>query len=180
MYWPCWCSLRLRAALCGASLSGAVAHARAVQVDAGADFILTQLFYDVDQFLKWVGDCRRVGITVPIVPGIMPINGYASWKRMTDFCKTKIPDEMRAGLEARQDDDEAVKTHGVELVAAMCQKLMDSRAQTGVPGLHMYAPNTFRVLESGHREADRDGEWVVAGTRSTWRSRCCRFSRRST
>ena len=60
------------------------------QVDAGADLIITQLFYDTDIFLKFVNDCRQIGITCPIVPGIMPINNYKGFIRMTGFCKTKV------------------------------------------------------------------------------------------
>ena len=61
-----------------------------VQVDAGADLIVTQLFYDTDIFLKFVNDCRQIGINCPIVPGIMPINNYRGFLRMTGFCKTKV------------------------------------------------------------------------------------------
>lgn len=61
-----------------------------VQVDAGADLIVTQLFYDTDIFLKFVSDCREIGISCPIVPGIMPINNYKGFLRMTGFCKTKV------------------------------------------------------------------------------------------
>ena len=59
-------------------------------MDAGGDLIITQLFYDVDIFLKFVADCRAIGISQPIVPGIMPIVTYAGFKRMTGFCKTKV------------------------------------------------------------------------------------------
>lgn len=61
-----------------------------LQVDAGADLIVTQLFYDTDVFLKFVNDCRQIGITCPIVPGIMPINNYKGFLRMTGFCKTRV------------------------------------------------------------------------------------------
>ena len=59
-------------------------------MDAGADLIVTQLFYDTDIFLRFVNDCRQIGITCPIVPGIMPINNYKGFLRMTGFCKTKV------------------------------------------------------------------------------------------
>ncbi|TYI06334.1 hypothetical protein ES332_A10G151600v1 [Gossypium tomentosum] len=68
------------------------------KVDAGADLIVTQLFYDTDIFLKFVNDCRQIGINCPIVPGIMPINNYKGFLRMTGFCKTKIPAEITAAL----------------------------------------------------------------------------------
>jgi len=61
-----------------------------VQVDAGADLIVTQLFYDTDIFLKFVNDCRQIGINCPIVPGIMPISNYKGFLRMAGFCKTKV------------------------------------------------------------------------------------------
>ena len=60
------------------------------QVDAGADLIVTQLFYDTDIFLKFVNDCRQIGINCPIVPGIMPISNYKGFLRMAGFCKTKV------------------------------------------------------------------------------------------
>ena len=65
------------------------------KVDAGADCIITQLFYDVDIYLQWVKDCRTVGINVPIIPGIMPINTYGGFDRMIGFCKTKVPEAIR-------------------------------------------------------------------------------------
>jgi len=68
------------------------------KVDAGAEMIITQLFYDVDVFLKFVQDCKDIGINVPIVPGVMPIMTYGGFKRMTGFCKTKacplLPTEL--------------------------------------------------------------------------------------
>ena len=59
-------------------------------MDCGADVIVTQLFYDTDIFLKFVNDCRQIGITIPIVPSIMPINNYKGFLRMIGFCKTKV------------------------------------------------------------------------------------------
>ncbi len=108
------------------------------KVDAGADVIVTQLFYDADNFIKWCADVRAAGITIPILPGIMPINNYGSWKRMTDMCKTKIPHEIRAGLEAIKDDDDACKKFGVKVVSDMCKKIL---ASGYVHGLHMYTLN---------------------------------------
>eukprot|EP00741_Cyanophora_paradoxa_P022032 tig00021433_g21268.t1 len=107
------------------------------KVDAGADFIITQLFYDVDVFVKYVKDCRALGITVPILPGIMPIHNYAGFKRMTGFCKTRVPQHVLDELEAIKDNDEAVKEYGVKLGIEMCRKLLDS----GAPGLHFYTLN---------------------------------------
>lgn len=107
------------------------------KVDAGADFIVTQLFYDVDVFLQFEKDCRAAGIGCPILPGIMPIQSYGGFKRMTTFCKTKVPADIEAALDAIKDDEDAVKKYGVELGTAMCRRLLDA----GVPGVHLYTLN---------------------------------------
>ncbi|KAK4353600.1 hypothetical protein RND71_025794 [Anisodus tanguticus] len=108
-----------------------------ITVDAGADLIVTQLFYDTDNFLKFVNDCRQIRITCPIVPGIMPINNYKSFLRMTGFCKTKIPAEITAALEPIKDNEEAVKAYGIHLGTEMCKKIMAS----GIKTLHLYTLN---------------------------------------
>lgn len=107
------------------------------KVDAGADLIVTQLFYDTDVFLKFVNDCRQIGINCPIVPGIMPINNYKGFMRMTGFCKTKIPQEVTDALEPIKDNDEAVKAYGIHLGTEMCKKILAS----GIKQLHMYTLN---------------------------------------
>ncbi|XP_023545804.1 methylenetetrahydrofolate reductase 2-like [Cucurbita pepo subsp. pepo] len=105
--------------------------------DAGADLIVTQLFYDTDIFLKFVNDCRQIGITCPIVPGIMPINNYKGFIRMTEFCKTKVPDEVMAALEPIKDNEEAVKAYGIHLGTEMCKKILAH----GIKTLHLYTLN---------------------------------------
>lgn len=107
------------------------------KVEAGADFIITQLFYDVDLFLKFVVDCKSAGINAPILPGIMPIMNYGGFKRMTSFCKTYVPEHISNVLEAIKDNDAAIKAYGISLGTQMCQRLLDS----GVPGVHMYTLN---------------------------------------
>ncbi|KAF3792910.1 putative methylenetetrahydrofolate reductase [Nymphaea thermarum] len=107
------------------------------KVDAGGDLIITQLFYDTDIFLKFVNDCRQIGITCPIVPGIMPINNYKGFLRMTGFCKTKIPDEIKAALEPIKDNEEAVKAYGIHLGTEMCQKILAH----GIKTVHLYTLN---------------------------------------
>jgi methylenetetrahydrofolate reductase (NADPH) len=69
------------------------------KVDAGADYIVTQLFYDVPLFIDWVNRCRSIGIQVPILPGIMPIQSYGGFKRMTTLCKTFVPKAISDALE---------------------------------------------------------------------------------
>ncbi|XP_077217447.1 putative methylenetetrahydrofolate reductase (NADH) isoform X2 [Tasmannia lanceolata] len=107
------------------------------KVDAGADLIITQLFYDTDVFLKFVNDCRQVGITCPIVPGIMPINNYRGFLRMTGFCKTRVPFDIMAALEPIKDNEEAVKAYGIHLGTEMCKKILAH----GIKTLHLYTLN---------------------------------------
>ncbi|KAJ7980612.1 Methylenetetrahydrofolate reductase [Quillaja saponaria] len=107
------------------------------KVDAGADLIVTQLFYDTDIFLKFVNDCRQIGITCPIVPGIMPINNYKGFLRMTGFCKTKVPSDIMAALEPIKDNEEAVKSYGIHLGTEMCKNILAH----GIKTLHLYTLN---------------------------------------
>ncbi|KAF9591806.1 hypothetical protein IFM89_007361 [Coptis chinensis] len=107
------------------------------KVDAGADVIVTQLFYDTDVFLKFVNDCRQMGITCPIVPGIMPINNYKGFLRMTGFCKTRVPPEIMAALDSIKDDEEAVRKYGIYLGTEMCKKILAH----GIKTLHLYTLN---------------------------------------
>lgn len=114
------------------------------KVDAGADFIVTQLFYNVPRFLQWVKECRDIGITCPILPGIMPIHTYQSFVRMTDFCKTDVPQHIRDALEPIKGDDEAVKNYGIQLGIEMCKQLLDA----GTPGVHFYTLNLEKSVMS--------------------------------
>jgi len=75
------------------------------KLDAGADFAITQLFYNTDAYVEWVKKCRQAGITCPLVPGIMPILTYGGFKRMTTFCKTGIPRDIADTLDAIKDDE---------------------------------------------------------------------------
>mmetsp|Transcript_44827 Transcript_44827/g.114603 ORF Transcript_44827/g.114603 Transcript_44827/m.114603 type:complete len:601 (+) Transcript_44827:95-1897(+) len=107
------------------------------KIDAGGEFIVTQLFYDCDKFIKFVADCRAMDITVPIIPGIMPIMTYGGFKRMTGFCKTYVPQDIMDTLEPIKDNEQAVKNYGIHLGTEMCKKLLEA----GTPGLHMYTLN---------------------------------------
>lgn len=147
-----------------------IAHLKE-KVDAGADFVITQLFFDCDIFLDFVARCRAVGITVPIIPGIMPIQSYDGFCRMTGFCKTFVPQRILDKLEPIKHDDAAVKSFGVELAVEMCQYL----SQRGVQGMHFYTLNlersVFRILE-GLGYITLDGErhkqvpWVPSKLKS--------------
>lgn len=107
------------------------------KVDAGAEYIVTQLFYDVPLFLKWVQKCRKAGINVPIVPGIMPIQSYNGFKRMTTLSKTIVPQFIQDSLDPIKDDDQAVKDYGVQLAIDMCKQILNA----GITGFHFYTLN---------------------------------------
>jgi methylenetetrahydrofolate reductase (NADPH) len=117
------------------------------KVDIGATFIVTQMFYDVDNFLEWVRRVRAKGITVPIIPGIMPIHTYASFLRRCNHMNCKIPQKWISALEPVKNDDAAVRDVGKGLVADMCRKILSS----GIHHVHFYTMNlaqaTRMVLE---------------------------------
>ncbi|VEU22219.1 DEKNAAC103265 [Brettanomyces naardenensis] len=106
--------------------------------DAGGDFIVTQMFYDVDLFISWCKKCRAAGITIPIIPGIMPISTYAAFFRRAQWCKIHLPDHFFERLEPIKEDDSKVRDEGVKLVAEMCAKLLQSGC---VNHLHFYTMN---------------------------------------
>jgi methylenetetrahydrofolate reductase (NADPH) len=107
------------------------------KVDAGADYIVTQLCYTSQAYLKFIKDCRNMGITIPIVPGIMPIRSYAGTIRMCSLCGANLPKSILTDMESFKDDDEHVQAYGVEQAAKMCKELLDA----GVKGLHFYTLN---------------------------------------
>lgn len=104
---------------------------------AGADWAITQLFFDARDYFAFVKRAREAGATVPIVPGIMPVTGYAQLKRFTGLCGTKVPPELDERLAAVQNDPDAVAGIGVEWATRQCRLLLDS----GAPGIHFYTLN---------------------------------------
>ncbi|MCJ1313878.1 hypothetical protein MMC25_007558 [Agyrium rufum] len=113
------------------------------KIDAGGTFIVTQMFYDVDIFIDWVAKVRDAGITVPIVPGIMPISTYASYKRRAEWSRCHIPQKWTEALDPVQNDDMVVREVGKDLVAEMCRKLFDN----GIMHLHFYTMNLAKSTE---------------------------------
>jgi len=107
------------------------------KVDAGANSAITQYFYNADAYFRFVDEVRKLGVTVPIVPGIMPIVRYAQLARFSETCGAEIPRWMRKTLEGYGDDVEAVKEFGRDAVAKLCEKLIAG----GAPGLHFYTLN---------------------------------------
>ena len=104
------------------------------KVDAGGTFIVTQMFYDVDSFLDWVQRVRDADISVPIVPGIMPVQTYGAFWRRAEWSKIQVPPPWVEALEPVKNDDAAVRDVGKELVSKMCQRLIESGA---VHSLHL-------------------------------------------
>ena len=107
------------------------------KVAAGVDFVITQLFFDSTDYFSFVERARRVGIGVPIVPGIMPITNLAQIERITTMCGARIPAELRERLIAVQSDDEAVRALGIQHSTRQCRELLEG----GAPGIHFYTLN---------------------------------------
>jgi methylenetetrahydrofolate reductase (NADPH) len=107
------------------------------KVDAGAKFLITQLFFDNRLYFDFVEKARAIGITVPIVPGIMPILEAAQIQRITQLCGSDIPAGLRAALEARGDQPEAAQALGVAFATQQCADLL----RNGAPGIHFYTLN---------------------------------------
>jgi methylenetetrahydrofolate reductase (NADPH) len=112
--------------------------------DAGAEMIVTQMFYDVHVFLSFVRQCRAFGITVPIVPGIMCITSYAGYKRMCGFCKTRVPDGMARRMEEIKEDETAVLDYAIEWAVETCKTLLAH--PDGSKGLHFYTLNIDKIV----------------------------------
>lgn len=110
------------------------------KVNAGGDWVVTQLFFDVADYFRFVERARAAGVKVPIVPGIMPVSGYSQLKRFTQLCGAKIPAEMTERLESIQADPEAVLRFGVEWATRQCKALLAG----GAPGIHFYTLNKQR------------------------------------
>ncbi|KAF9414363.1 hypothetical protein BGZ94_000415 [Podila epigama] len=108
------------------------------KVDAGADFIVTQLFFDVPLFLNWVKACRAIGIKCPIIPGVMPIQAYASFKK--NIVGLSVPQWILDGIEPIQNDDQAIRAFGIEVGIKMTKELIEG----GVCGIHYYTFNLER------------------------------------
>ncbi|XP_032863724.2 methylenetetrahydrofolate reductase isoform X2 [Tyto alba] len=108
------------------------------KVLAGADFIITQLFFRPETFLKFMKDCQAIGITCPIIPGIFPIQGYHSLRQLVKLSKLEVPQEIKDVIEPIKDNDAAIRNYGVELAVTMCRELLDSGM---VHGLHFYTLN---------------------------------------
>jgi methylenetetrahydrofolate reductase (NADPH) len=118
------------------------------KVEAGADSALTQLFYNADAYCDFMDQCAKAGIDIPIIPGIMPITGYANVVRFCQGCGADLPRWIRLRLEQLQDDKPALLDFGASVVTRLCENLL----RNGAPGLHFYTINqaepTLRLWEN--------------------------------
>jgi len=107
------------------------------KVDAGADSAITQYFYNADAYYRFIDECDKMNIAIPIVPGIMPIGRFSQLARFSDACGADIPRWMRKKFEGYGDDTESIRAFGLDVVTALCEDLL----KNGAPGLHFYTLN---------------------------------------
>jgi methylenetetrahydrofolate reductase (NADPH) len=114
------------------------------KVEAGADSAITQYFYNADAYFRFVDSCERMGIDIPIVPGIMPIINYTQLMRFSEMCGAEIPRWIVHRLRDFGDDRNAIRAFGVDVTSELCRRLLDR----GVPGLHFYSMNQYEAAEA--------------------------------
>ncbi len=107
------------------------------KVEAGADSAITQYFYNTDCYYHFIEQCEKMSITIPIVPGIMPIGRFSQLARFSDACGAEIPRWIRKKLEGYGDDTDSIRAFGLDVVTRLCEDLL----KAGAPGLHFYTMN---------------------------------------
>ncbi len=107
------------------------------KVDAGANSAITQYFFNADAYFRFVDETRSMGVSIPIVPGIMPIGNYVQLARFSDACGAEIPRWLRKKLESYGDDLASIRAFGLDVVTDLCDRLLAG----GAPGLHFYTMN---------------------------------------
>lgn len=107
------------------------------KVNAGANAAITQYFYNPDAYFRFVEDAHQIGVTVPIIAGIMPITNYSQLMRFSDMCGAEIPRWIRLKLASFGDDSESIRAFGLDVVTQLCERLLAG----GAPGLHFYSLN---------------------------------------
>ena len=112
------------------------------KVEDGVNFLITQLFYDNQDYFDFIQRARAMGIEVPIVPGIMPITNFTQIKRFTQICGSKIPPSLERALTPIEDDLEKVEAYGTAYATEQCRELLEA----GVPGIHFYTLNKSRAM----------------------------------
>jgi len=114
------------------------------KVQAGADSAITQYFFNADAYFHFRDRCAASGITIPIVPGVMPIVRFYQLARFSDACGAEIPRWIRRKLESFADDTESIKAFGLDVVTALCERLLQNKA----PGLHFYTMNQAEAVSA--------------------------------
>lgn len=109
------------------------------KVDAGAEVIITQLFYNNDLFFKFLDKTSKAGITIPIIPGVMPILSFKQIDKITKLCGASVDESLKNYLLQHEKDPESMKKAGLDFSQKQCQQLVDA----GVKGLHLYSLNKF-------------------------------------
>ena len=107
------------------------------KVDAGANAALTQYFFNADAYFRFIDDCEAMGVTLPIVPGIMPIANFSQLARFSDACGAEIPRWLRLKLQSYSDDTASIRSLGLDVITDLCDRLLSQ----GAPGLHFYTMN---------------------------------------
>ena len=115
-----------------------------MKVSAGADLIITQLFFNNDDFFRFEKRIREKGITVPIIPGIMPITNFSQIVKFTQMCGAKIPPRVASDLEPVKEDPESVQAYGIDFATRQCEELIAK----GVPGIHFYTLNRSKSTKA--------------------------------
>ena len=120
------------------------------KIDAGADVLITQLFFDNEDFFRYTEDLREMGVTIPIVPGVLPIQSVAQVRRFTKMCGAKIPERLESLLAEVEDDDAAAQQLGIDYATEQCEGLLEY----GVPGLHFYSLNKAHSVAAIYEKLD--------------------------
>ena len=107
------------------------------KVDAGANAAITQYFFNADAYFNFVDECQAMNISIPIVPGIMPINNFSQLARFSDACGAEIPRWMRLKMQSYGDDTASIRAFGLDVICGLCDRLLSQ----GAPGLHFYTLN---------------------------------------
>ncbi|MFT3754735.1 MAG: methylenetetrahydrofolate reductase [NAD(P)H] [Pseudoxanthomonas sp.] len=113
------------------------------KVDAGADGAITQYFYNADAYFHFVDTVRKLGVDVPIVPGVMPISNFSQLRRFSEQCGAEIPRWIEKQMLALGDDAESIREFGADIVAKLCQRLIEG----GAPSLHFYTLNLAKPTQ---------------------------------
>ncbi len=114
------------------------------KVDAGADVVITQLFFDNEDFYRYVDDLQKLGVRAPIVPGILPVLSAPQVRRFTSVCGARIPPRLERLLAKVEEDEEGAARLGIDYATEQCQGLLSF----GVPGIHFYSLNKSRSVKA--------------------------------